>query len=40
MATDLICPKCQGLMRTDERSGDTVYQCAASRGIFLARGEL
>ena len=24
MATDLICPKCQGLMRTYERSGVTV----------------
>jgi uncharacterized protein len=40
VATDLICPKCQGLMRTYERSGVTVDQCAECRGIFLDRGEL
>ena len=40
MATELICPKCQGLMRTYERSGVTVDQCADCRGIFLDRGEL
>ena len=40
MATDLICPKCQGLMRTYERSGITVDQCTDCRGIFLDRGEL
>jgi uncharacterized protein len=40
LATDLICPKCQGLMRTYERSGVTVDQCADCRGIFLDRGEL
>jgi uncharacterized protein len=40
MATDLICPKCQGLMRTYERSGVTVDQCTDCRGIFLDRGEL
>ena len=40
MATDLICPKCQGLMRAYERSGVTVDQCADCRGIFLDRGEL
>ena len=40
MATDLICPKCQGLMRTYERSGVTLDQCADCRGIFLDRGEL
>jgi Zn-finger nucleic acid-binding protein len=40
LATDLICPKCQGLMRTYERSGITVDQCADCRGIFLDRGEL
>ena len=40
MATDLICPKCQGLMRSYERSGVTVDQCADCRGIFLDRGEL
>jgi uncharacterized protein len=40
MATDLVCPKCQGLMRTYERSGVTVDQCAECRGIFLDRGEL
>jgi uncharacterized protein len=40
MATDLICPKCQGVMRSYERSGVTVDQCADCRGIFLDRGEL
>jgi Zn-finger nucleic acid-binding protein len=39
-ATDLICPKCQGRMRTYERSGVTVDQCTECRGIFLDRGEL
>jgi Zn-finger nucleic acid-binding protein len=36
----LTCPKCQGSMRTYERSGITVDQCAECRGIFLDRGEL
>jgi uncharacterized protein len=40
MATDLVCPKCQSHMRTYERSGVTVDQCADCRGIFLDRGEL
>jgi uncharacterized protein len=40
MATDLICPKCQGPMRSYERSGVTVDQCTDCRGIFLDRGEL
>jgi Zn-finger nucleic acid-binding protein len=40
MATDLICPKCQGSMRAYERSGVTVDQCTDCRGIFLDRGEL
>jgi len=40
MTTDLICPKCQGSMRSYERSGITVDQCADCRGIFLDRGEL
>ncbi len=40
MATELICPKCQGLMRTYERSGIHVDQCGDCRGIFLDRGEL
>ena len=39
-ATDLVCPKCQGRMRTYERSGVTVDQCTECRGIFLDRGEL
>ena len=38
--TDLVCPKCQGHMRTYERSGVTVDQCTDCRGIFLDRGEL
>jgi Zn-finger nucleic acid-binding protein len=37
---DLTCPKCQGAMRTYERSGVTVDQCTECRGIFLDRGEL
>jgi Zn-finger nucleic acid-binding protein len=37
---DLICPKCQGAMRTYERSGVTVDQCSECRGVFLDRGEL
>jgi Zn-finger nucleic acid-binding protein len=36
----LTCPKCQGSMRTYERSGVTVDQCSECRGIFLDRGEL
>jgi Zn-finger nucleic acid-binding protein len=40
MATDLICPKCQGPMRTYERNSVTVDQCTDCRGIFLDRGEL
>jgi len=38
--SELICPKCQGPMRTYERSGVTVDQCTECRGIFLDRGEL
>jgi Zn-finger nucleic acid-binding protein len=38
--TELICPKCQGHMRSYERSGVTVDQCSECRGIFLDRGEL
>jgi Zn-finger nucleic acid-binding protein len=38
--TDLVCPKGQGRMRSYERSGVTVDQCADCRGIFLDRGEL
>jgi Zn-finger nucleic acid-binding protein len=37
---DLTCPKCQGVMRTYERNGVHVDQCAECRGIFLDRGEL
>ncbi len=36
----LICPKCQGAMRTYERNGVTIDQCVECRGIFLDRGEL
>jgi Zn-finger nucleic acid-binding protein len=38
--TTLTCPKCQGAMRSYERGGVTVDQCADCRGIFLDRGEL
>jgi uncharacterized protein len=34
------CPKCNGAMRSFERNGVTVEQCADCRGIFLDRGEL
>jgi Zn-finger nucleic acid-binding protein len=37
---DLVCPKCQGVMRTYERNGVHVDQCTECRGIFLDRGEL
>ena len=37
---ELTCPKCQGAMRSYERSGVTVDQCTDCRGIFLDRGEL
>ena len=36
----LTCPKCGGAMRTYERNGVTVDQCAECRGLFLDRGEL
>jgi uncharacterized protein len=38
--TELVCPKCNGAMRSYERSGVTVDQCSDCRGIFLDRGEL
>ena len=38
--TVLICPKCQGAMRTYERSGVVIDQCTDCRGIFLDHGEL
>jgi Zn-finger nucleic acid-binding protein len=37
---ELTCPKCHGSMRTYERNGVHVDQCADCRGIFLDRGEL
>ena len=37
---DMTCPKCSGPMRTYERNGVHVDQCADCRGIFLDRGEL
>lgn len=37
---ELICPKCQGLMRQYERNGVTIDQCTECRGLFLDRGEL
>ncbi len=36
----LVCPKCQGAMRSYERSGITIDQCTECRGVFLDRGEL
>ena len=41
MATDVLtCPKCGGRMRSYERNGVTIDQCADCRGVFLDRGEL
>lgn len=40
MTTDLTCPKCHSAMRSYERNGITIDQCAECRGIFLDRGEL
>lgn len=40
MTTTLICPKCQGEMRTYERNGIQIDQCQECKGIFLDRGEL
>jgi Zn-finger nucleic acid-binding protein len=39
-SASLICPKCGGEMRSYERNGVLVDQCAECRGIFLDRGEL
>lgn len=36
----LICPTCQGEMRSYERNRILVDQCQQCRGIFLDRGEL
>jgi Zn-finger nucleic acid-binding protein len=38
--TEMICPKCQGAMRTYERNGVHIEQCGDCRGIFLDKGEL
>jgi uncharacterized protein len=38
--TELMCPKCEGSMRTYERNGITIDQCTVCHGIFLDRGEL
>lgn len=36
----LTCPKCQGTMRSYERSSVALEQCTECRGVFLDRGEL
>lgn len=36
----LVCPKCQGKMRSQERGGVTVDVCKQCRGVFFDRGEL
>ena len=36
----LICPACQGEMRTHERGGVLIDECEDCRGIFLDRGEI
>jgi uncharacterized protein len=37
---ELVCPKCDGPMRTYARNGITIDQCTVCHGIFLDRGEL
>lgn len=39
-APALVCPKCQGAMRTYVRGGIVVELCEDCRGIFLDKGEL
>jgi len=39
-AQALVCPKCQGAMKTYVRSGLVVELCEDCRGMFLDRGEL
>ena len=36
----LVCPKCQGKMRSQERDGVTVDVFKQCRGVFLDRAEL
>lgn len=36
----LVCPKCQGTMRTFDRNGVHIEQCMNCRGVFLDFGEL
>ncbi|MFE3458996.1 zf-TFIIB domain-containing protein [Nocardiopsis aegyptia] len=36
----MICPKCQGHMRTFDRHGVHIERCEGCQGIFLDRGEL
>ena len=36
----VICPKCQGSLRTVDRKGVRLEQCENCQGIFLDRGEL
>ena len=40
VAQGLVCPKCQGVMRTYVRGGIVVELCEDCRGIFLDQGEL
>jgi hypothetical protein len=40
MDNAMQCPKCQGTMRTRNRSGVHIEQCDNCRGIFLDYGEL
>ncbi|GGM69494.1 hypothetical protein GCM10012275_44910 [Longimycelium tulufanense] len=36
----MLCPKCEDVMSTHERSGVHIEICARCKGIFLDRGEL
>ena len=40
IVADVICPKCSDVMRTVDRQGIHIEQCANCRGIFLDHGEL
>lgn len=37
---DVICPKCQNMLKTVDKGGVHIEQCESCRGIFLDHGEL
>lgn len=40
LMAELLCPKCQAPMTSQDRNGVTIERCAECGGIFLDRGEL